>query len=349
MSRYFLFPFRYTGLMLVATFTLGLLFCVRAGFIGIFGDLLFISWFFKYCFVVLDAVIAGAEEPPVLDLDMVNPVGEQRPLAQAAIIACGVILTLWIGRSGGERWAYLVGAILLFALPASIAVMSISGNPLLAAWPPQLIRLIRGTRWHYLIPVAMMMVALLAAAWMMAVGVSLWLWIAAAQMLLLLTFSLVGGVVHENRLELGIDTLTRQEREAARDEREHLSARSQMLDRAYGKFNARQPLEGWNVIQEWLSTHPDGDRFMEHRAILTAASAWPDVRPADRLANDLIGILLARGRTGEALEVVEARLATNPQFRPAQETHTARLAELAGFAGKRALRRLLDPTFQDRG
>src|SRR5262249_2575322 len=118
MIRYFLFPFRYTGLMLVATFTLGILFCVRAGFIGILACLLFISWFFKYCFVVLDAVIAGAEEPPVLDADMVNPVGEQRPLAQAVIIACGVILTLWIARNGGERWAYLVGAILLFALPA---------------------------------------------------------------------------------------------------------------------------------------------------------------------------------------------------------------------------------------
>jgi len=234
-------------------------------------------------------------------------------------------------------------------LPASIAVLGISGNPLLAAWPPQLIRLIRGTRWHYLIPVAMMLAAMFGAVWMIVVGAPLWLWIAGAQMLFLLIFSVVGGVVHENRFDLGINTLTRQEREAARSEREHLRERSEMLDRAYAKFNVRQPLEGWNVIQEWLSTHVDGDGFIEHRAILKAASAWPDIRPADRLANDLIGALLAHGRTGEALEVVESRLATNPQFRPAQEAHTVRLAELAGLAGKRTLRRLLDPTFQDRG
>ncbi len=348
MTRYFLFPFRSAGLVLVVSFTLGLLICVKAGFMGTPAGLLLISWFFKYCFVMLDAVIAGAEEPPVLDSEMVNPVSEQRPLAQAGLITLGVMLTMWVSRHGGDRWACFCGGVLVFVLPASIAVMGITKNPLVAAWPPELIRLIHGMRWHYLIPVAMVIAAVLGIFWVITFGVQLWVGIAATQMLLLVTFALVGGAVHEHRFELGVDTLTRQEREAARVEREHASDRARMLDRAYANFNVRRPLEGWEEIQKWLAAHADDGLFIEHRAVLKAASAWPDVRPADRLASDLIAALLARGRTGEALEVVEARLATNSKFRPVQEAHTRRLAELAGLAGKRALRRQLDPDFQER-
>jgi hypothetical protein len=74
--------------------------------------------------------------------------------------------------------------------------------------------------------------------------------------------------------------------------------------------------------------------------VLEAACSWDDVRPADRLANELIDLLLARRDSGTALEVAEQRLASNPQFTPAQ---APRLAELAGLAGKRALRRKLQP------
>jgi hypothetical protein len=342
MIRYLQFPFHTAGLLLVATFTLGLTIAVDAGLMGIAAGLLFISWFFKYCFVLLDAVIAGAEEPPVLDVNMVNPLSEQRPLAQALIIAGGVLLTLWVWQHAGVRWAYLCGGLLTLTLPASVAVMAISGNAFVAMWPPALVRLIHGLRWHYLMPVAMMAVAALSVRWMSVRDVSLWLIIAVVQVLFLLTFSLIGGVVHENRFELGIDTLTREEREKARAEAEHQRARAQMLDRAYAKFNVSESRLGWEEIQKWLAAYSEDTLFMEHRAVLKAVSVWPDVRPADKLAGDLIAALLARKRTGEALEVVEGRLASNPGFRPAEEAHTVRLAELAGLAGKRGLRRVLE-------
>jgi hypothetical protein len=79
---------------------------------------------------------------------------------------------------------------------------------------------------------------------------------------------------------------------------------------------------------------------MEYHAVFDAACAWDDVRPGDRLANELIGLLLVRRQTGTALEVAEQRFAMNPQFRP---VNAARLAELASLAGKPALRRQLTP------
>jgi hypothetical protein len=81
----------------------------------------------------------------------------------------------------------------------------------------------------------------------------------------------------------------------------------------------------------------------EHRAVLAVTARWEDVRAADKLTNELVELYFARRETGRALEVVEERLASNPSYRPKNEAHVVRLAELAGVAGKRSLRRLLDP------
>ena len=72
---------------------------------------------------------------------------------------------------------------------------------------------------------------------------------------------------------------------------------------------------------------------------MSAASAWDDVRPADKLANDLVATLLARRETGEALLIVEQRLASNPKYQVMPEATALRIAELAGAAGKKALQR----------
>jgi hypothetical protein len=158
-------------------------------------------------------------------------------------------------------------------------------------------------------------------------------------------------VVFEHRHELGIESRTRQEREADRAQREHVLERNRMLDHAYAKFKARQPLEGWKEMEAWLAPYrpganvsddSDDNLLIEQAALLESASSWDDVRPGDRLASDLIAGLLARKQTGKALEVLEKRLASNPRFRPAHGDHAARLAELASAAGKPALRRKLE-------
>ncbi len=171
--------------------------------------------------------------------------------------------------------------------------------------------------------------------------------IATAEMLFLLTFALVGGVVHEHRHALGIDTRSTRERLEERDLREHESERHHMLDHAYMKFRVSKPKEGWADLQAWLKLHghsddPGDKLLLEHRAILTAASEWDDVRPADKLADDLIALFLARRETGRALDVCEERMTSNPKYRPTDAAHAVRLAELASAAGKRALRRQLE-------
>lgn len=333
--------FHSTPLVLVATFTLGLLLAMHAGLPGIPLAAILVSWFFKYCFVVLDAALAGHDELPVLSVEMVNPFNEQRPLGVGLLIvtaATGVIaVNVYVGPATALALAVLLGLL----LPASIAVLGITGNLFLAAWPPRLFELLRGLGWDYVLLNLALLVAAAIACAPGQLSLPTWVALAAVQLLFLLLFALIGAAVFEHRIEFGLDSRTPQERLDERDRREHNQARQRMIDHAYEYFRHQKPLEGWHELETWLKAHARGDNTLrEYHEVFEAACGWDDVRPGDRLANELIGLLLARRQTGVALQVAERRLAVNPKFRP---TSATRLAELASVAGKPALRRQLEP------
>jgi len=348
MNRYVLFPFRGGALVLLLTFTLGQELAFHSGFAGVPLALALLSWFFKYCFILLDAIVTGAAEPPVLSVEMINPINEQRPLGQALLIAGGVALSLALGKAAGAALGWLTGAVLLLLLPASIATLGMTGNLLRAAWPPELWSVIRGVGRDYLLLVVAIPGLTLFFIALGHYGASSWVLIGGGQLSFLLAFALVGSVLHEHRLELGIEYRTLKEQIAERTEREHASERNRMMDHAYMKFRVGKPLEGWQEIQTWLiaqraGVDPSDGLLLEHRAVLAIAEHWDDVRPADRLTNELVELYFTRRQTGRALDIVEERLASNPKFKPTHAAHTLRLAELAAAAGKRALRRQLVP------
>jgi len=342
LTRYLLIPFRATPLVLVATFSVGLLLAVKARFVGIPLACLLLSWFFKYCFVVLDSVVAAEDEPPVLSIEMVNPISEQRPLVLALLIVAESMLVTALRAHAGSAAGLVAAVLFVWTLPANIAVLGLTGNAFQALWPPSLLALIRGLGRDYLLLNLVLLVSAYLVYAMAMHGSALWLVLVATQLLFLLSFALVGGVMLEHRHELGIESKSRQERLAERAAREHESERRRMLDIAYTRFRVSKPQEGWQEIDAWLKLHAQSDRqSVEYRALLQATSRWDDVRAADRLANDFVAILLAQRATGEALAVVEERLASNPQYQLSTPEQAVRMAELAGAAGKRALQRKL--------
>lgn len=344
-KRYLLLSFHLTPLLLVATFSIGLMLALKAGLAGLPLALLLQSWFFKYCFVFLDAIVAGRDEPPVLDIDMVNPVSEQRPLILALLVMAEGLLLVYLRQHVGPVPAVGAGVVLIWILPANIALLGITRNPFQAIWPPMLVALISALgRTYFLLNIGL----LVAAGAMYAIAThapSILFLFVTSQWVFLLTFALLGGALFEHRLELGLDSKTRREQLAERDSREHAAERGQMLDRAHSKFRVRKPGEGWEHIETWLRTccgtaGANSDACVsEYRAVLEATSKWEDVRPADRLANELVSLLLAKRANGEALRIVEQRLATHVQFQIVPPAQAVRIAELAGAAGKRALQR----------
>jgi len=342
MQRHLLWPFHATPLVLVATFTFGLLLAAYAGLAGLALGVVLLSWFFKYCFVLLDAMIAGDEEPPVLSVEMVNPFDEQRPLVQALVLIAAGMLLLRLQAVGGRPLALAAGTLLLGVLPANVALLGISRNPFYALYPPALAGLIRGLGWHY---------AALLAAVLLAGALSYGLWqlplplgvqLAASQLACLLAFAFIGAAVHENRLALGLETRSRPERKAERERRDHEVRRRHMLDHSYAQLRLRRTEQAWGEIEGWLNRECRKENTdIEHRALLAGTARWSDASIGDRVASRYLALLLARGDNGRAVEVAEERLAVNPRFHPTPESLARRLAELAALAGKRALSRRL--------
>ena len=333
--------FHSTPLVLVATFTVGFFIAIHAGFVGIPLAGILASWFFKYCFVVLDSAVLGHDEVPVLSAEMVNVFDEPRPLGFAAVVLVAVSAVVSVNVYVGTDASLAVAVAFMLLLPAVIAMFSVSGNVFLAVWPPRLLGVVRGLRWDYLfLNVAMLLVGLIAY-FLATTHSSLWVTLAVVQLLFLFIVALIGAAMFEHRIDFGLESRSPDERLAERDRRDHTKARQRMIDLAYEQFRVHKPLEGWREIENWLKTHAVGDStLIEYHAVFDAACAWDDVRPGDRLANELIGLLLVRRQTGVALEVAERRLSLNPKFRP---VNAARLAELAAVAGKPALRRQLEP------
>src|SRR5215471_9912513 len=112
--------------MLVGTFTLGLLLSMHAGLAGLPLAGLLVSWFFKYCFVVLDTALTGHDELPVLSAEMLNPLTEQRPLGVALLIAAAVSGVFAAEIYVGEKIALALAVLCGLLLPASIAVLGVS-------------------------------------------------------------------------------------------------------------------------------------------------------------------------------------------------------------------------------
>ena len=235
MNRYVLFPFRGGALVLLLTFTLGQELALHAGWAGLPLAVALLSWFFKYCFILLDSIVIGAAEPPVLSVEMINPINEQRPLGQALLIAGGAALC-WALGTAVPVLGWLTAALLLLLLPASIATLGMTGHLLRAAWPPELWSVIRGIgRDYLLLVVAIPGLALLFFA-LGHYGANSWVLIGGGQLSFLLAFALIGSVLHEHRLELGIAELGHRHHDLGEARAQRLLQLAQMLgERAFDR------------------------------------------------------------------------------------------------------------------
>jgi hypothetical protein len=343
MTRYLLMPFHAAPLILVVILGILWSYLITLGkFFALPADFLLLSWFFKYCYALLDAVVAGHKELPVLSVEMLNPVDEQRPLIQAIIVSLGFIASWWTYHSLGPVAGLALGALLLMALPANVALLAISDSWYHALSPLAIGRVVKGQGLTYF---GVLVVTLGGMVLVVALAVtldSLFLTLLLAQLLFVAMFCYVGGAVFESRIALQLATRTFDERMAERDERYHADERGAVLDRSYSLLRLKRRSEAWANLDAWMRTHcPDSHPFTEYHALLVATCSWDDPAIGDKVATQYLGRLLANGETGLALEALEIRLGSNPNFYPAEKPFANRLTELATLAGRKAMARQL--------
>ena len=74
------------ALGVILVFSVGLSLSASAGLIGIPLAFILSSWCFKCAYILFDNTVQGSNEPPTLDIQMMNPVDELRPVAQVIIL-----------------------------------------------------------------------------------------------------------------------------------------------------------------------------------------------------------------------------------------------------------------------
>src|ERR1700704_6120370 len=121
------------ALLIVFSFLLSL--ASKAGLMGIPAALILTSWFFKYAYILFDHTVRGFDEPPTLDIQMLNPLDEQRPLAQVAILGLIYLAVKFAGDTMGTTVATIIAVLAALLLPASVAVLGLEGNIFKAAYP----------------------------------------------------------------------------------------------------------------------------------------------------------------------------------------------------------------------
>jgi hypothetical protein len=343
--RYLAIPLRAAPLLLIGTFSVLLVVATKAGLLGIPLGLILLSWFSKYSFVLMDHLAEGVVEPPVLSIEMVNPLTEQRPMI-LLLMAIGLFYasdaaSYWVGQRGALVLMLAVGAI----LPAIVAVQGATGTVVQSLNPRRVFGLIARLRGDYLL-----ILGFIAVVWLFSrfvVGSSIGdalpfvLRIALLMYAWLAMFALIGGVLFERRLDIGLDDVHALESPDASDadDTPDERARDRDVDRIYAEWRGGAHANAWNTTLALVNK--GSDPIIELRWLYRRAAQWPDGRLADRLARELLPRLLAKRMAGEALDLVRERLRKDARFRPAGSADLLTLVHLARTAGDRATARLL--------
>ena len=315
----------------VIVFALLLSIAAKAGLFGLPLALILTSWFFKYAYILFDHTVRGFDEPPALDIQMLNPLDEQRPLAQVVILGLIYAAVYFAeAKMGPTPGRVIAGAAALF-LPASVAILGLERNIVKAAYPVAWVRMILGLGSMYALVLAIiggysLLIALLGR-W------ELWLpvQIAIYMFCILSVFSVLGGALYERRHELGLETWASPERTAELRRKQDLRESEKEVTEAYGQMRVGSHTHAWQLLQTWLTSR--GNAPDDYRWLCGRVAAWGDPRYITRLTEDYVDRLLALKRNGEALDVVARRLTDDPTFRPKSAAATLAVARIAAAGG----------------
>jgi hypothetical protein len=337
--RYLLLPARPTVLLLIAVLTLGLLLAQHGGLFGIVLQVLLLSWLLSYGYVLLERIANGAAEPPVLAVEMLNPVNEPRALLQVALVLAVAAGLRLLADLVNADLAMALACLALLALPASIGALGAGDGVLQALNPLVLWRIMQGLGLSYLAIVLAVMLEI--GALMLLAGraqAPTWVLIPMAQFAWLSLFALIGGALYEQRQALGYEPIDSPERRAQRAQQSLEHERSRFLDRVYGEARGGNLAAAWDSIERELAARDHAFEFYDW--LLERLTRLPSAALAARLAQDYIRRAL--GHDNARVTVLARRcLAVDADFRPRSSAETLRVAELARLAGDRATARAL--------
>jgi hypothetical protein len=252
----------------------------KAGLLGIPLALILTSWFFKYAYILFDHTVRGFDEPPALDIQMLNPLDEQRPLAQVAILGLIYAGVYFAERLLGPIPALVIAVAAALFLPASAAILGLEHNVFKAAYPVAWLRMVSGLGPMYALVLAIIggysLLIAFAGRW------ELWLpvQIAIYMFCILSIFSVLGGALYERRHELGLETWASPERTQELQRKQDLRDSDEVVTEAYGQMRAGSHTQAWQQLQTWVTAR--GNAPDDYRWLCGRIATWGRDAPKPR-------------------------------------------------------------------
>jgi hypothetical protein len=340
-------PARGGAAAVVVVFAFLLFMAAQARLVGIPLALLVTSWFFKYAYILFDHTVRGFDEPPTLDIQMMNPIDEQRPLGQVVILGLLGYAVYETYNHFGTAAGMSLAILCLFFLPASVATLGLESNLLKAANPVYWFNLVRGLGLLYGAVLLVILAHALGLKLLWAFDLWLPVEVVIGMFAVLSVFSFLGGALYERRHELNLETWVSPERTVALKNKQNQRENDKQVHEAYGLMRAGSHVKSFQMLDDWLKSR--GKTPEDYRWLCERTMSWGDPRYVTRLTEELIARLLTLKRSGEALDVAGQRLNLDPTFRPKSAADTLAIAQLAARGGGASrLARILLSDFAER-
>ena len=333
-------PFHLTSMTMVGTFSVVIAFFLwLATFLGLAGAIwafvivLFLNiWVLKYCYQMIEAIADGAQEPPVMDTEMLSPF-ESRPMSQLALAVAGGTLCWKIGGGAGVALA----VVLLLAFPAQVALLAMGDNVFQAANPLKWFRVIRGLGPWYLLILGVLGAGALVA--LLRSRISLWLLVEVAIALTceIAFFGLIGSCIWIRRRQLGFEPSRSPERTEARLESERVKQRAKMLDEVFEQARIGKHVDATAPLARWLRDLDAEFAVRDSLHVAEQALKWQVLPALNPIGSTLIRHLLRFGRPDAALSIYQRFRERSTHFTMDSAPDLRTLAEYAESLGKQEL------------
>lgn len=334
-------PFQLASLLFVALTSVALGLFIGGGFVRILTSImaiwLLLVWLTQYALHMIDDIANGVRESQAASAEMATAFQDGRAWIHPFLaVATAVLLYLH------PTWPVLpalIAAALLF--PASLGACAITGHALDALNPLELARVMSGFGlWYPLMVVFVMgcaVLAWLATRWFD----SMILTVAVVEMLLLLIYAGIGGMLYVRRREVGFEPRQSPERIAQRAEEERRGTRQHFVDSLYKDLRVRESARAAASAARWLRESKPEHLKGDVHAILQAGPQWNEPREYPRFLRALLPSLLEMKQPMLAMSIVDAGLAAASGFAPATEAETVALVNYAQHTGRRRVAQTL--------
>jgi hypothetical protein len=232
----------------------------------------------------------------------------------------------WLGPS----LAGVGAAIALLVLPPALLALGWTNN-VAAAFSPRAWRaLARAAGAHFWTLAGACAVVIAMTIGLLISAHAHWIArIAAVNLGWLALVALAGTTIHARRDALEAVTQFYRGREAARSPSPEMAARQRQaeMDEIYSLWRAGAKSAAWLKVERHAAAAPSPEYAL--RQLHDRALQWEAPLLAARIAQELIGLDLAAGRSGHALKLARERLALDQDFRLRDAARTLELARLA--------------------